>query len=148
MADIAREGLGKGRLAYLDVKAQCNSCGDAGARALCNMLIELRESGIAAVRAIHLWKNELGDEGACAVADLVAASSVEGSERFWVAEVRNGARASVCGCPFMEGANPAQKLRRAQTDCARRRGLTPAPALASRWAPSDARTEMYISGRK
>jgi hypothetical protein len=75
-------------MAYLDVKAQCNACGNAGARALCNMLIELRESGVAAVRAIHLWKNELGDEGACAIADLVASSAVEGAERFWVAEVQ------------------------------------------------------------
>ena len=52
------------------------------------MLIELREANVAAVRAIHLWKNELGDEGACAVADLVASSSVAGAERFWVAEVK------------------------------------------------------------
>ena len=75
-------------MVYLDVKAQCNACGDAGARALCSMLIELREANVAAVRAIHLWKNELGDEGACAVADLVASSSVAGAERFWVAEVK------------------------------------------------------------
>ncbi len=86
--EAAAESVSKRRLASLDVKAQSNGCGDAGARALCSMLMELREAGVAAVRAIHLWKNELGDEGACAVADLVAASAIEGAERFWVAEVR------------------------------------------------------------
>jgi hypothetical protein len=90
--DVAGDGSVKGRLAYLDVKAQCNACGDAGARALCDMLVELREAGVAAVRAIHLWKNELGDAGACAVADLVATSAVDGAERFWVAEVAPPAR--------------------------------------------------------
>ena len=69
--DVARSPSFQGKMAVLDVKAQSNACGDAGAKALCDALIELRESNVASVRAIHLWKNELGDPGACAVAELV-----------------------------------------------------------------------------
>jgi hypothetical protein len=87
--DVANAGAGKGRLSFLDVKAQCNACSNAGARALCRTLIDLRESNVAAVRAIHLWKNELGDDGARSIAELVERSAIDGEERFWVAEVGN-----------------------------------------------------------
>ena len=58
-----------------------------GAIAVCGALQELRATNIAAVRAIFLWKNKLGDRGAAAVAALVQQSAIPGFERLWVAEV-------------------------------------------------------------
>mmetsp|Transcript_2841 Transcript_2841/g.9545 ORF Transcript_2841/g.9545 Transcript_2841/m.9545 type:complete len:1253 (-) Transcript_2841:117-3875(-) len=75
------------KIAHVEFHGECNECRDKGAAAICGMLIKLRQSNLAAVRAIFFWKNELGDEGAKSVAELVAKSTLPGQERFWVAEV-------------------------------------------------------------
>jgi len=75
------------KIAHVEFHGECNVCGDKGAAAICGMLVKLRQSNLAAVRAIFFWKNELGDEGARSVAELVAKSALPGQERFWVAEV-------------------------------------------------------------
>ena len=101
--------IGSGRGTQLDVHAERNQCKDAGARALCQMLVHIRQRcshawnpiertmvslslllvcrDLAAVRALFLYQNEIGDEGARAVAELLQASVVIGSERLWVAEI-------------------------------------------------------------
>jgi len=84
----------------VEFHGECNECGDAGAAAVCCALLQLRAANVAAVRAVFLWKNELGDKGAMAVAELLEQSSVPGQERLWIAEVRVRsvciARACVC----------------------------------------------------
>jgi hypothetical protein len=75
------------RLVQLEFHGECNECGDEGAAAVCRALLQLRAENVAAVRAVFLWKNELGDSGAMSVADLLEHSSLPGHERLWIAEV-------------------------------------------------------------
>jgi hypothetical protein len=90
--DVVRDmtaggGVRPNRLVQIDFHGENNKCGDEGAAAICRALIQLRTANIAAVRAVFLWKNMLGDRGAMAVAELVNISAVQGHDRHWIAEV-------------------------------------------------------------
>ena len=76
-----------GKITVLEFHGENNHCRDAGAAAVTRALLELRQHNIAAVRAVFLWRNELGDEGAKSVAALVQGMALPGQERAWVAEV-------------------------------------------------------------
>eukprot|EP00802_Teleaulax_amphioxeia_P008583 Tamp_08592.p1 GENE.Tamp_08592~~Tamp_08592.p1 ORF type:complete len:727 (-),score=133.97 Tamp_08592:9-2189(-) len=85
--ELAAASVRNNRLVQVEFHGECNECGDAGAVAVCAALQQLRAADIAAVRAIFLWKNNLCDRGAMAVAQLVQHSCVPGHEKLWVAEV-------------------------------------------------------------
>ncbi|KAJ1484413.1 hypothetical protein T484DRAFT_1894382, partial [Baffinella frigidus] len=75
------------KISVLEFHGENNNCRDAGAAAITKALLDLRQRNIAAVRAVFLWRNELGDEGAKSIAALVAGMALPGQERVWVAEV-------------------------------------------------------------
>lgn len=75
------------RVAQVEFHGECNECGDDGAAAVCRALLQLRAAGTAAVRAVYLWKNEVGDAGAKSVAELLEQPCFPGSDRGPIAEV-------------------------------------------------------------
>jgi hypothetical protein len=85
--ELAAATVRGNRTAQVEFHGECNECGDDGAAAICRALLQLRTMNTAAVRAVYLWKNELGDAGARSVAELLEQSSLPGNDRGAIAEV-------------------------------------------------------------